>query len=139
MEKSNIIVIIIFLILIVSLIFVNIKEPFTVSIDSMDKNHSIQTEFCKQLGYLDKPSEELIMFLNLSDDTITQKDLIITSLEDQISDLQAEFNNNVNTIINNRKDKANHMIKQQNIINKGRESLLNLHNPNIVINNMPNI
>lgn len=134
MQKSNIIIIIIFLLLIVSLIMINIKEPFTFSIDSMDKNHNMQTNFCKQLGYLDKPSEELIMFLNLSDDTITQKELIINQLEQQITSLQSEFNDDVNNIINNRKDKAMQMSKQQDIINKGREALLNLHNPKIILN-----
>ena len=58
----------------------------------MDKNNKIQLKFCKELGYLDKPSEEVIMFLTLSDDTITQKEMIISSLEKQI----AIINNSLN-------------------------------------------
>ena len=134
MDKITILVFIIFIVLIICLVCLNIKEPFVISMNTMDKNNEIQTKVCKQLGYLDKPSEEVIMFLNLSDDTITQKEMIINYLEDQISNLQKSVNNNVNTIINDRKEKATHMNNQKLIIDSGKKCLKNLYNPNIIIN-----
>ena len=126
----------IFIVLTITLVCLNIKEAFVTSINNMEQNNDKQIKFCKELGYLDKPSEEVLMFLNLSDDTITQKEMVINSLEQQIADINSSLNSNIDTIINNRKEKANHMNKQKLIIDSGKKSLQNFNNPNIVINSL---
>lgn len=128
----NSVILISILLFLFILVLYNYKEPFTLQL--MEQNNKTQEIFCKKLGYLDEPSEELKIFLDEISDVEKQNNKRIHHLETTIKDLQDNMTKKDISIV--RAKKENNIYKrdkQLELINMAHNNIKNRNNINLNI------
>ena len=104
-----------------------LNEPFSTKyLKELDINHEQTKEFCKQLGLLDKPSEDTLLIKSFRDRSVERNNKKIQELKSEIDKYYVDkINKEVNLKNKFKLDQHRNALKQMSAIQKAKYNLIN--------------